>query len=167
MAQNVPLPLFELEVEDLLTDPDIPRMELLLASRSFLASLRDAKSGSKAGATTTTEYLRLRLALELIDDVKLLSKVYGWALDEAGVEPIYSTEIDDPSIVISPTVVEQGTPYNVASESSMPRLVSFYDNRSGRDVTLDLQPGRATVLLVSTDGEIPALYEPRGVGTRD
>ena len=71
------------------------------------------------------EILFLSLPLELSDDVELLSRVYRWALDEAGVEPVYRTGIDDPGIVIIPTALEEATLYVVASESSEARRVSW------------------------------------------
>lgn len=110
------------------------------------------------------EILFFSLPLELSDDIQLLADVYGWALEEAGVEPIYSTDLDDPGIVISPTVLEKSTLYVVASESSVARNVNFRDMRSDRQVEIDLDPGRVAVLLVTVDGDIPALYDPRTVG---
>ena len=110
------------------------------------------------------EILFFSLPLELSDDVELLAQIYSWALREAGVEPIYSTDLEDPGIVISPTVLDKGTLYVVASESSVSRHVSFRDARSDRQVEIDLDPGRVAVLLVTTDGDIPALYDPRTVG---
>jgi hypothetical protein len=110
------------------------------------------------------EVLFFSLPLELSDDLNLLSEVYTWALEEAGVEPVYDTEIDDPGIVICPTILDQGTLYVVASESSTARHVSFRDRRSGQPIEVVLDPGRASVLLVTTDGEVPARYDSRSVG---
>jgi hypothetical protein len=107
------------------------------------------------------EILFFSLPLELSDDLELLGRVYSWVLEEAGVEPTYVTEIEDPGIVICPTVLDEATLYVVASESSVLRQVSFRDGRSGRSVEVGLDPGRAAVVLVTTDGEIPARYDPR------
>lgn len=113
------------------------------------------------------EILFFSLPLELSDNLDLLSQVYSWALEEAGVEPTYITEVEDPGIVICPTVLEDATLYVVASESSVPQQVSFRDGRSGRQIEVGLDPGRAAVLLVTTDGEIPARYDPGTVGASD
>ena len=110
------------------------------------------------------EILFFALPLELSDDTDLLSQVYSWALDEAGVELIYETDLEDPGIVISPTVLDKGTLYVVASESSVARHVSFQDNRSGQQMEVTLDPGRAAVLLVTTEGTIAARYDPRSIG---
>jgi len=61
-------------------------------------------------------------------------------------------------------VLANATLYVVASESSEDRHVAFLDRRSGHQVEVELAPGRAAVLLVTTDGEVPARYDPRSVG---
>jgi hypothetical protein len=109
------------------------------------------------------EILFFSLPLELSDDIQLLADIYSWALEEAGVEPIYSTDLDSPGIVISPTVLDKATLYVVASESSLPQEVSFRDRRSGQEVEVELEPGRAAVVLVTNEGEIPARYDSDGV----
>jgi hypothetical protein len=109
------------------------------------------------------EILFFSLPLELSDDTELLGDVYDWALEHAGIEPIYDTELDDPGIVISPTVLDKATLYVVASESSLPQEVSFRDRRSGQEVEVELEPGRAAVVLVTREGEIPARYDSDAV----
>lgn len=104
------------------------------------------------------------LPLELNDDLDLLSEIYDWVLAEAGIETVYTTEENDPGIVIVPTVLEKSTLYVVSSESSQGQKVSFRDGRSGRDLEVDLKPGRSAVLLVTTAGELAAFYDPNTVG---
>jgi hypothetical protein len=96
------------------------------------------------------------LPLELNDDLRLLGEVYRWALAEAKVEPVYRTTLDDPGILICPTPLESGTLYVLTSESSVRRDVRFRDVASGRDLRVDLAPGRAALLLVTHDGEVVA-----------
>ena len=110
------------------------------------------------------EILFFTLPLELGEDVELLSRVYSWVLGEAEVAPIYETALAEPGIVISPTVLEQATLYVVASESSVSTRVSFRDIRSDQQVEVDLEPGRASVVMVTIDGRIPARYEPPSAG---
>jgi hypothetical protein len=109
------------------------------------------------------EILFFALPLELSDDVEFLSRIYSWALAEAAVSPVYETSLADPGIVISPTVLERATLYVIASESSRFNRVRFRDVRSQQQVEVELPPGRAAVLLVTNDGEIPARYDPRSV----
>ena len=100
------------------------------------------------------QVLFFTMPLELNDDLKLLGDVYRWALAEAGVEPLYQTKLDDPGILICPTALETGTLYVLTSESSAARDVRFRDVASGRDLRVDLAPGRAALLLVTRAGEV-------------
>jgi len=100
------------------------------------------------------QVLFFSLPLELNDDLRLLGDVYRWALAEAGVEPVYRTALDDPGILICPTPLETGTLYVLTSESSVAREVRFRDVASGRDLRVDLAPGRAALLLVTRTGEV-------------
>jgi hypothetical protein len=100
------------------------------------------------------QILFFTLPLELNDDTRLLGQVYRWSLAEAKVEPVYRASLEDTGILICPTPLETGTLYLVASESSVARSVRFRDAASGRDVTVDLAPGRAALLLVTRAGGV-------------
>ena len=100
------------------------------------------------------QVLFFTLPLELNDDLRLLGDVYRWALAEAKVEPVYRTTLDDPGVLICPAVLETGTLYVLTSESSVGREVRFRDVASGRDLRVDLAPGRAALLLVTRGGEV-------------
>lgn len=112
------------------------------------------------------EILFFPLPLELGDDLELLGAVYRWALDRAGVQPPYATAVDDPGILICPTVLERGTLYVLASESATRRQVAWRDAASGAEVEVSLAPGRAALLLVTRDGEVAARYDPDSVVPR-
>ncbi len=98
------------------------------------------------------------LPLELNDNLELLGKIYRYAAAQAGVQPSYETTCDDPGILICPTRLERGTLYVVTSESSQARQVSFKDRASGKEHTLELQPGRARLLFAEKNGEVLAEY---------
>lgn len=106
------------------------------------------------------QILFFTLPLELGDDLALLGKVYRWALAEAGVAPLYATALEDPGILICPTVLEQATLYVLTSESAVRREVAFRDLASGADLEVALDPGRAALLLVTRAGEVVARYDP-------
>jgi hypothetical protein len=110
------------------------------------------------------QVLFFSLPLELNDDLRLLGDVYCWALVEAKVTPLYRTALEDPGILICPTPLEKGTLYVLTSESSVPREAAFRDARSGRDVRVELPPGRAAALLVTEQGEVVARYQPVATG---
>ena len=95
--------------------------------------------------------------LELNDNLKAIGDVYRYALRIANVVGAYSTEIDDPGVLICPTQFEHATLYVLTSESSSPGI-SFRDRRSGAEFTGRLEPGRAALLLVSNKGELLASY---------
>ncbi len=103
------------------------------------------------------------LPLELNDDLALLGRVYAWALAEAKVRPLYRTRLDDPGILICPFPLETGTLYAFTSESSRTREISLRDGASGAELSLDLAPGRAALLLVTSDGRVVARYSPQPV----
>jgi hypothetical protein len=97
------------------------------------------------------------LPLELNDRLDAVAAVYAYALKAAGVEPIYTTAVSDPGILISPTLFPHATLYVLMSETNATDL-SFRDTRSGKNFTGKLEPGRAALLLVGEDGSIIANY---------
>jgi hypothetical protein len=105
------------------------------------------------------QVLFFTLPLELNDDLKLLGEVYGWALQQARVTPVYRADIDDPGILICPTDLETATLYVLTSETSVRREVAFRDTTSGTQLRVGLDPGRAALLLVTHAGKIVARYD--------
>jgi len=101
------------------------------------------------------------LPLELNDNMQAIGDVYRYALQSAGVEPTYSTAVDDPGILICPTRYPKATLYVLTSESpSQP--VAFRDAASGMTFRGELDAGRAAMLLVAQDGELLAAYHWKG-----
>jgi hypothetical protein len=97
------------------------------------------------------------LPLELNDRLDAVAAVYAYALKAAGVEPIYTTTVKNPGILICPTVLPHATLYVLASETNDTDL-SFRDVRSGKTFSGKLEPGRASLLLVDQDGSLIASY---------
>ena len=95
--------------------------------------------------------------LELNDNLDAVGAVYRYALKVAGVTPAYSAAVNDPGILICPTQFPQATLYVLTSESNR-REVSFRDQRSKKDFTGKIDPGRAALLLVGEDGAVLASY---------
>lgn len=102
--------------------------------------------------------LYFALPLELNENLAALGAVYRFALEQAGVRPVYTTDSDDPGMLICPTRLENGTLHVLTSESSSERPLSFRDLASGRDFQVKLPPGRAALLLVTNKGEVAARY---------
>jgi hypothetical protein len=97
------------------------------------------------------------LPLELNDRLDAVAAVYDYALKAAGVESIYTTTIGNPGILICPTLLPHATLYVLASETNETD-VSFRDVRSGKTFSGQLEPGRASLLLVGEDGSLIARY---------
>lgn len=95
--------------------------------------------------------------LELNDNLEAVGSVYRYALKLAGIAPVYSAVVNDPGILICPTQFPHATLYVITSESTG-RKVSFHDQKSNKDFSAQLDPGRAALLLIAEDGSIPASY---------
>ena len=102
--------------------------------------------------------LYFALPLELSDDEATIGQIYGFALERAHVTPAYSTDSQDPGILICPTAMQVATLYVLTSESSVEQTVAFGDSASGKEFRVALAPGRAALLLVSHQGEVLASY---------
>lgn len=97
------------------------------------------------------------LPLELNDHLQAIGNVYRYALKKAGVTSAYSTDMQDPGILICPTEFPRATLYVLTSESDR-QEISFQDARSGKRFSGHLMPGRAALLLVETTGKLVASY---------
>jgi hypothetical protein len=102
--------------------------------------------------------LFIPLPLELNDNLELIGDVYRYALKVAEVALTYSTALQDPGILISPTRFPHATLYVITSESGKPSDISFQDQLSQKRFSGRLDPGRAAMLLVEENGSISATY---------
>jgi hypothetical protein len=97
------------------------------------------------------------LPLELSDNLSVVGNAYRYAMKAAGVPPVYATDMNDSGVLIAPTIFPDATLYVIASESSR-KQVAFTDERSGRKLSSELDPGSAAIVLVGTDGRIVSSY---------
>jgi Beta-galactosidase len=97
------------------------------------------------------------LPLELNDNLRTVGDIYKYALKQANVSRIYSSDLDDPGILICPTHFPNATLYTVTSESGNPQI-SFRDERSGKEFSGHLEPGRGALLLIGERGDLLASY---------
>jgi hypothetical protein len=151
------VPLHEREIrfrspagEALLT---YPGMKTTVLDRAMLAGSQDwiEKPLGKG------RILFSALPLELNSNLAAVGAVYRYALQVAHVEPIYTTTLDDPGLLICPTLYPKATLYVLTSESNR-TAVSFTDRRSGKTFSGNLASGHAAILLVGTGGELLASY---------
>jgi hypothetical protein len=96
--------------------------------------------------------------LELNENTEAVASFYRLALTAAGQRPEYTTDEDDPGILIAPTRFERATLYVLSSESAEARTVSFGDGPSATRWRVSLAPGRAALGLIATDGRLVAHY---------
>ena len=101
------------------------------------------------------------LPLELNDRLDSVAAVYDYAIRTAGVRPEYTTTGTDPGLLICPTLLPDATLYVLTSETNN-TAVEFQDQRSGRKFVGTLDPGRASLLMVGTDGKLIAEYHWNG-----
>jgi len=97
------------------------------------------------------------LPLELNDNLQTIGDVYRYAMKSAGVTPAYTTALQDPGILICPTRYPRATLYALTSESGQ-TAVSFTDQKSGKQFTGSLDPGRSALILIGPDGAVLASY---------
>jgi hypothetical protein len=95
------------------------------------------------------------LPLELNDNLQAIGDIYRYAAKIAGVASVYSTDLQDPGILICPTRFPHATLYTLTSESDRSE-VSFRDQASGKQFSGKLEPGRAALLLIGEGGDILA-----------
>jgi hypothetical protein len=101
------------------------------------------------------------LPLELNDNLAAVGDVYRYALKAAGVDPVYSTAISDPGIIVCPTQFPDATLYVITSESNQ-KQVDFIDLRSGKHLTGSLENGEAAIVLIGKDGRLISSYNWSG-----
>jgi hypothetical protein len=97
------------------------------------------------------------LPLELNDDLAVMGNAYRYALKTAGIAPVYTTAMDDPGVLLCPTMFPHATLYVITSESNQ-RHVSFTDARSGKTFSGSVEPGSAAILLIDADGTLAAAW---------
>jgi len=98
------------------------------------------------------------LPIELNDNLQAIGDVYRYAAKVAGASAAYSTDLQDPGILICPTRFPRATLYVPTSESAEPANVAFRDRASGKQLSGRLEPGRAAMLVVGEDGAVRASY---------
>lgn len=102
--------------------------------------------------------LYFALPLELADQLREIGRIYKYAMKRAGVNSAYETTCEDPGILICPTQLPNATLYVLTSESTGTTPFTFRDKKSSTDFTINIEPGRAALLLVGKNGKIIASY---------
>ncbi len=100
------------------------------------------------------------LPLELSQSPQALGRVYAYAMQQAGVTPLFTIAETDPGILICPTEYKNATLYVLTSETG-DRQITFHDRRSNHNLSATLAAGRAAILMIGLDGNVLAGYQWR------
>jgi hypothetical protein len=133
---------------------EYPGMDTTMLDRAALSGGKDwAEVSLGAGKVLFSAY-----PLELNSNPESVAAVYAYALKLAHVDPVYTTPVKNPGILICPTVLPHATLYVLTSETAT-SPVSFTDVRSGKTFSGSLGAGRAALLLVDEKGDLQASYD--------
>jgi hypothetical protein len=102
--------------------------------------------------------LYFALPLELSDQLSEVGRIYKYVMKRADVNTAYETSCEDSGILICPTQLPDATLYVLTSESTSAAPITWKDIKSGKDVRVNLSPGRAALLLIGKDGKIITSY---------
>lgn len=102
--------------------------------------------------------LYFALPLEMSNQLNVIGRVYRFAMKEAGITEPYSTKCDNPGFLIAPTRLPHATLYVLTSETASTAPITFHDNLSGRDFSVNLAPGRGALMLIGKTGKVIASY---------
>jgi hypothetical protein len=97
--------------------------------------------------------LFVSLPLELNGNLDAVGEVYRHPLNIPGVAKTYSTDAQSAGILIAPVRFPHATLYVLSSETNQPGI-SFRDERSGKQFSAQLEPGRAALLLIGEKGDL-------------
>lgn len=98
------------------------------------------------------------LPLEISNSPDAVGRIYRFAMKEAGVEETYTTNCNDPGVLIAPTRLPYATLYVLTSETAGSAPITFRDSKSGKEFAVDLAPGRGALMLVGSDGKVISSY---------
>lgn len=98
-------------------------------------------------------------SVELAKDDAATIELYRWALGRARVEPAFTVEGADASVLVHAAAYHSAMLFTLVSEG--PRTSVFHLRHGGRDFEVALPAERAALLLVSRrDGRVIARYQP-------
>jgi hypothetical protein len=97
--------------------------------------------------------------IELNENLSDIAKVYGYAIEKAGLVRPFTSAIDEPGVLIRPMFFERGVQYLVVSETDHPVAVSFQDLLTRAQVQLTLEPQRSALVMIDRKtGKQVAMY---------
>ena len=97
--------------------------------------------------------------VEFAEGYTAVAALYRWALDEAGVKPVFKeVEPLSPAVLAFPTELTDGEVYTFSNESLDAQTVDIDDALTGAHIHFKMQPQRGAALLLSRQGEVLSNY---------
>ena len=94
------------------------------------------------------------LPVELSDSVEAAEELYRFALERAGVVPMFEAKGKDDAILVLPTRFADATLYAFVSESDSPASLDVVDKRSGAAFHIELKARRSALAVIGANGTI-------------
>jgi hypothetical protein len=88
------------------------------------------------------------LPLETATESAAVAKLYRYALNQANLRPLFSTDRTDPSVLIRPSLFARSVLYTMISESAQHRQIALTHTENGARVNVSLPPQRAAHVLL-------------------
>ena len=97
--------------------------------------------------------------VEFSEGYTATAALYRWALDEAGVKPVFR-EVSPLSagVLAYPTVLTDAEIYSFSNESLNPETVNLVDALTGAHIDFTMPPQAGAALLLSRDGKVLSSY---------
>ena len=97
--------------------------------------------------------------VEFAEGYTAVAALYRWALDQAGLKPVFrEVERLSPAVLAFPTVLDDAEIYSFSNESLDPQTVDIVDALTGAHIHFEMQAQRGAVLLLDRKGAALASY---------
>jgi hypothetical protein len=97
--------------------------------------------------------------VEFAEGYAAVDALYLWALDQAGVQPVFrEVEQLSPEVLAFPTVLHDAEILSFSNESLDSQTVNIVDALTGAHIHFDMQPQRGAVLLLDRKGAVLSSY---------
>ena len=97
--------------------------------------------------------------VEFADGYDATAALYRWALEQAGVAPVFrEREPLSPDVLAFPTVLDDGEIYSFSNESDTTQRVDITDALTQAHIEFTMEPQRGALLLLDRAGKVLSSY---------
>ena len=105
--------------------------------------------------------------VEFAEGYTAVAALYRWALDQAGLKPVFrEVERLSPEVLAYPTVLDDAEIYSFSNESPDPQTVDIVDALTGAHIHFEMQAQRGAVLLLDRNGAALSSYGVAAVNAK-